>query len=174
MQRHVPERAIEAKYLGLDLPGKKLWSVHDNAKRDLPTGNTDPETFNHFFCNDHRQIVTVDCTIDEPAHRTVTNRGEEFAFRAANADEVAMKILEIQTNAEGTDGIPILFVKMLYSSILRILGHLYNSVIEAKILPAIWKNGLVPPTLRVLNPENPKDSRPIKVVPAVSKVVGFS
>lgn len=57
---------------------------------------------------------------------------------------------------------------MLLILILPNLVHLYNCVIKAKIFSAIWKNGLVTLIPIVSNPVNPKDFRPLSVVPAAS------
>lgn len=99
----------------------------------------DPEALNRFFCDGHRPLLTNNGTADEPSHRTATDRGQLFNFDTTNPDEVAKKIMEIHTNAEGSDGIPISFVKMLMPFILPLLVHLFNAIIEAKNFPALWK-----------------------------------
>ena len=114
--------------------------------------------------------MTNNGTADEPSHRTATDRGQLFNFDTTNPDEVAKKIMEIHTNAERSDGISISFVKMLMPFILPLLVHLFNAIIEAKIFPALWKKGLVTPIPKVPNPVNPKDFRPISVLPAISKI----
>lgn len=170
------KRRYGEKYFGIELPAKKLWcnlrreGVHNNTKKNVTCDEADPEALNRFFCDGHRPLLTNNGTADEPSHRTATDRGQLFNFDTTNPDEVAKKIMEIHTNAEGSDGIPISFVKMLMPFILPLLVHLFNAIIEAKIFPALWKKGLVTPIPKVPNPVNPKDFRPISVLPAISKI----
>ena len=86
-------------------------------------------------------------------------------------EEVCRKIFEIGTNATGTDGIPISFIKMLCPFILPVLCHLFNAIIDSRNFPALWKKAIVTPIPKTSNPALPKDFRPISVLPAVSKVL---
>lgn len=166
-------------HFGHDLPAKKLWSnlrregVHNNAKKNVPTDQADPEEMNRFFCDGHRLLATGinGGAAEEPTHRTATDRGEMFIFRHTTAIEVSRKIMEVQTNATGSDGVPISFIKMLVPFVLPLLVHLFNAIIDARTFPAIWKKALITPVPKVSNPTTPKDFRPISVLPAISKVL---
>lgn len=95
----------------------------------------------------------------------------EFNFRNTNTEEVCRKIFEIQTNAAGSDNIPISFIKMMCPFILPLLCHLFNTIIETHTFPSLWKTAIVTPIPKTSNPTTPKDFRPISVLPAVSKVL---
>lgn len=82
-----------------------------------------------------------------------------------------MKMSEIHSNATGSDNVPICFIKMLSPHILPILVHLFNSIIDSRIYPSIWKKAIVTPIPKSSDPSLPKDFRPISVLPAVSKIL---
>lgn len=108
----------------------------------------------------------------EPLHRTAVDRGAaNFNFRHTNTDEVCRKIYEIHTNATGVDEIPISFIKLLCPFILPVLTHLFNAIIDAQSFPESWKKAIITPIPKVANPIQPKDFRPISVLPAISKVL---
>lgn len=163
-----------------NLPPKKLWNnlrregIHNNAKKTEPAEGVDADELNTFFTTGHRQLNTGDHNQRpvEPSHRTVYDPGEpRFVFRHTDVNEVCAKIFEIQTNAAGCDEIPISLVKLLCPYILPLLTHLINNIIDTKTFPTIWKKGIVTPIPKSANPSQPKDFRPISVLPAVSKVL---
>lgn len=128
------------KHFGQDLPAKKLWSnlrregIHNSSKQNISTDEINADELNQFFAEGHRQLgaATRQSAQDEPRHRTAVDHGAEaFNFRHTNADEVCRKLFEIRTNATGSDGIPISFVKLLCPFILPVLVHLYNAIIVA-------------------------------------------
>lgn len=163
-----------------NLPPKKLWSnlrregVHNNAKMTDPAGEVDANELNTFFTTGHQQLIEEDTNQQaaEPGHRAALDPGEAlFAFRHTDVNEVCSKICEIQTNAAGSDKLPISFVKMLCPYILPQLTHLINNIIDTKTFPTGWKKGIVTPIPKSSNPAQPKDFRPISVLPALSKVL---
>lgn len=160
-----------------NLPAKKLWSnlrregIHKNAKKNEPADGVDADELDTFFTTGHRQLNAGDTNERpvEPSHRTAYDPGEpNFVFRHTDVNEVCSKILEIQTNAAGCDDIPISFVKLLCPFVLPLLAHLINNT---STFPTNWKKGIVTPIPKAANPSQPKDFRPISVLPAVSKVV---
>lgn len=162
------------------LPAKKLWSnlrregVHNNPKKGTPAENINPDELNVFFSEGHRQLQngTRFDTLTEPPHRTAVDRGEpRFDFRHTNVEEICHKIYEIDTNATGSDGISISFIKLLCPYILPTLCHLFNSIIDSKSFPPCWKKAIITPIPKVCNPTQLKDFRPISVLPAISKIL---
>ncbi|XP_062703870.1 uncharacterized protein LOC134286287 [Aedes albopictus] len=173
-----PKKRYGERHFAHDLPAKKLWSnlrregVHNNTKKNVSFDQADPNEMNRFFCEGHQRVINDREEEEEPEHRTATDRGgANFNFRRTTANEISRKIMEIQTNAAGSDGIPISFIKMLAPFVLPVLVHLYNAIIEARTFPAIWKSALITPIPKVGSPTEPKDFRPISVLPAVSKVL---
>ncbi|XP_039450533.1 uncharacterized protein LOC120429543 [Culex pipiens pallens] len=177
---HAAKTRYADQHFGHELPAKKLWcnlrreGIHNSTKSGPPAEGIDADDLNRFFSDGHRELGTGQRSAQqrEPAHRTAVDHGRNgFNFRQTNAEEVNRKILEIQTNATGTDGIPISFVKMLCPLILPELCHLFNAIIAARTFPSLWKTAIVTPIPKTPSPSLPKHFRPISVLPAVSKVL---
>ena len=130
------------------------------------------EVLNEFFSEGHFQLQDRNGNaLGEPSHRTAIDHGAVgFSFRNTNVAEVSRKVFEIQTNAAGNDSIPISFVKSLCPFLLSVLCHLFNEIIRTQSFPALWKTAIVTPIPKTSNPTQPKDYRPISVLPAISKV----
>lgn len=161
-----------------NLPAKKLWcnlrreGIHNNTKQCSPSADADVEVLNEFFSEGHFQLQDRNGNaLGEPSHRTAIDHGAVgFSFRNTNVAEVSRKVFEIQTNAAGNDSIPISFVKSLCPFILPVLCHLFNEIIRTQSFPALWKTAIVTPIPKTSNPTQPKDYRPISVLPTISKV----
>lgn len=162
----------------LDLPAKQLWSnmrregIHNNAKKSAPSSDFDVHQLNQFFTEGHLSLqnnrsLILPALPENPA----INVQEELLFRPTNAREVANKMYEITSNAVGSDGLPISFIKMLSPFILPLLTHIFNAIIAENSFPSSWKKAVVTPIPKSINPAAPKDFRPISVLPAMSKIL---
>lgn len=49
--------------------------------------------------------------------------------------------------------------------------HLFNAIIDSRTFPTVWKKAIVTPLPKTSNASEPKDFRPISVLPAISKVL---
>lgn len=162
-----------------NLPAKKLWcnlrreGIHNSTKKNSPSEGIDADELNCFFSEGHRQLQNAnqDRRSSDQRHRSAIDQGvTEFNFRRTTSEEISRKIYEIQTNATGSDGIPISFIKLLCPFILPHLLHLYNSIIETKSFPNNWKKAIITPISKHANATQAEDFRPISVLPAISKV----
>lgn len=162
-----------------DSPAKKLWSnlkregIHNNSKQTAIDANIDAELLNQFFAEGHEQLTASPSIPIERSDNADGNRSPVrcFRFRHTDAADVAIKIFGISTNAAGSDNVPISFVKMLSPFILPLFVNLFNAIIDARIFPAIWKKAIITPLPKISNASEPKDFRPISVLPAISKVL---
>ncbi|XP_058817873.1 uncharacterized protein LOC131681179 [Topomyia yanbarensis] len=159
-----------------DLPAKQLWSnlkragIH-NTKTNHVTEELDAEQLNQFFAEGHLSLQHQSSMSLEtlPNVSTMNETEGGFRFRNTNVEEICKKIYQIDTNAIGTDEIPISFIKMLCPFVLPLLTHLFNAIIEAQSFPSLWKEALITPIPKTSNPATSTDFRPISVLPAVSK-----
>lgn len=62
-------------------------------------------------------------------------------------------------------------MKLLCPFVLPVLAHLFNAIIDSQAFPVQWKTAIITPIPKTSNPIQPKDFRPISVLPAVSKVL---
>ncbi|KMQ87873.1 rna-directed dna polymerase from mobile element jockey-like protein [Lasius niger] len=75
------------------------------------------------------------------------------------------------SNAVGTDGIPIRFIKPAIHSIAPILEYLFNFSLTNGVFPARWKSALICPIPKVKNPSTVQHYRPISILPVLSKAL---
>ncbi|XP_062704412.1 uncharacterized protein LOC134286758 [Aedes albopictus] len=173
--------AAKKKYsdrnFSVDLPAKTLWSnlrrdgIHNNNKKNSPDDMTDADLLNQFFTEGHLELQNGGIEDNQTVQQRIPERDETFAFHHTNAAEAALYMSEITSNATGSDGLPISFLKMLSPFILPLLVHLFNSIIRSQTFPDIWKKAIVTPIPKKSNPVEPKDFRPISVLPAMSKIL---
>ncbi|KXJ70645.1 hypothetical protein RP20_CCG022859 [Aedes albopictus] len=173
--------AAKKKYsdrnFSVDLPAKTLWSnlrrdgIHNNNKKNSPDDMTDANLLNQFFTEGHLELQNGGIEDNQTVQQRIPERDETFAFHHTNAAEAALYMSEITSNATGSDGLPISFLKMLSPFILPLLVHLFNSIIRSQTFPDIWKKAIVTPIPKKSNPVEPKDFRPISVLPAMSKIL---
>ncbi|XP_062713832.1 uncharacterized protein LOC134290671 [Aedes albopictus] len=140
------------------LPAKQLWSnlrrdgIHNNVKKVLPEEAADPNALNRFFTGGHLQLTNQVIPTNQTSSRQeplptehANPRPNTFGFRHTTVQEVATMIFEIQTCATGSDGIPITLIKLLSPTVLPVLVHIFNAIIDAQRFPSGWKKAVVTP-----------------------------
>lgn len=147
-------RNSKARYcssrLSTSLPPKVLWNnlkkfgICDNKKSNC---NLDPCDVNDYFvsaCNSMTvQYYNNICNIN------VTSR---FEFSVVTEGEIIRKFQKISSNATGSDGIPIKFLKIILPYIIAPITHIVNFCITTSVFPSAWKDAIVIPTEKNLIP----------------------
>jgi hypothetical protein len=87
---------------------------------------------------------------------------DEFSFSGTFDLEVFNAIYQIKSVAIGMDNVPIKFLNMIFSHIVGIITHIFNTIFMTANYPATWKTN---------NLCGPADYRPISVPPALSKAM---
>ena len=75
------------------------------------------------------------------------------------------------SNASGLDNINTSTVKLIKSEILPALTHIVNLSITNRSFPSSWKKSKVIPLHKKDDPLNPKNYRPVAIVPVLSKIL---
>ena len=133
-------------------------------------------TMNLFFINKVRNLRKgIPPTDIDPLHvlkEAFRDRQCSFRFKAANPEEV-LKILKGLKNSKSTgiDYIDTSVVKLVGEEIIAPLTHVINLSIEESTFPAIWKQAKVIPLLKKEDPLNPKNYRPVALLPIFSKIL---
>jgi hypothetical protein len=99
------------------------------------------------------------------------NPGDEFSFANTNTSEVLNSILGIGSNSVGLDEIPLKFLKLFIHVVLPFITHIFNTAITSGTFPAAWKVSRVVPIAKISDPLEPKDYRPVSILPALSKAL---
>lgn len=96
---------------------------------------------------------------------------QRFSFVTVPEYIVAQSILRIASKASGTDGTPPMFVKILLPTILPYVTHVFNQVLTRSYYPRPWKSAKLLPTHKKTRSFEPKDFRPISLLPFLSKAL---
>jgi len=95
----------------------------------------------------------------------------KFHFKYALPENIVKAINSIKSNAKGVDQIPVTFIKLCLPVILPVLEHIFNYSLQNSVFPTTWKKANILPLLKVKNPTEPKDYRPVSNLCPLSKAL---
>ena len=97
---------------------------------------------------------------------------EKFKLRKITVSEVCKALKELKSKkATGVDGIPARLLKDGSDALASPLSVIFNLTIELNVIPAEWKKAKVTPLHKSGPKDDPRNYRPISVLPVVSKVL---
>lgn len=166
--RKVKRKYFSSLFWGLDSAG--LWKAlrssgcagSDDVRFDLDVNNV-----NNFFAD----LAPQDSAGYGIDFECFDDSNDSFSFRCVNEFEVIEALSKVKSKAVGVDGIPISFVKSIFSYISCVVVDLINSILMTSIFPLPWKKARVVPIPKSKIVHEPDDLRPIAILPALSKVV---
>lgn len=106
---------------------------------------------------------------DIPLWNDAIDSPGQFGFVLVEEHTVSQSILIISSNAAGSDGLSVKFLKIILLKLLPHLTHLFNTIISTGNYPFQWKLANVIPIPKVNNPSKLSDFRPISLLPILSK-----
>ena len=164
---------------------KQLTST-DKCKSPLEQDNDDKtlrnkvEAFNNFFANVGR--VTYEKTQQNhvgnqnvPAHNNnddINKFCNMFRPQPTDSDTIILIIKHLKnTSSCGSDNISLRFLKESLPITIMYLTCIINSSITTGTFPESWKHAIVVPVFKTGDTMEPKDYRPISLLPIISKVL---
>jgi Reverse transcriptase (RNA-dependent DNA polymerase)/Endonuclease-reverse transcriptase len=96
---------------------------------------------------------------------------EQFHFAHVQPLQIKNALFEIDTSAEGSDGICVKMLKLIWMVILPTLTNIVNSSMQQSYFPVSWKRAVLCPIPKIRNPKSVKDFRPISLLCTISKVL---
>lgn len=154
--------------LNVDLPSGKLWK---NIKK-IGILNNSSKSISNFSVHDHNlffskiPIYPVTLPLPDPNVRIADN----FSFLHVTENDAWLAFNSITSNAVGSDGISLRFLKLIFLDILKYITYFLNHCITSATFPNCWKCALVIPTPKKEDPSSLSDFRPISILPVMSKV----
>ncbi|KAJ1531443.1 hypothetical protein ONE63_000123 [Megalurothrips usitatus] len=142
-----------------------------NKKCDVPV-DISPNDLNQHYLN-----VSTVCNDNEVNnailhYEALTEPTEEpFHFKYVTPWDIIDSITSITSNAQGEDGISVVFLKACLVQIVCVLEHIFNFSLQSSVFPCVWKLANVLPIPKVANPVNCKDYRPVSILCLLSKVL---
>ena len=131
---------------------------------------------NNFFIN---KVLTIRANlppiISDPLKtlkKLMRNRTSTFSLTAVHPDEIKKIILGLKNSKScGMDQIDTFIIKLVLDEILPAATHIVNLSLEAKEFPSSWKVAKVIPLLKKDDALDPKNYRPVAILPILSKVL---
>ena len=175
-QTHYKSKVIENKD-----NSQKLWRIlreiapsNLNIKEQPIAVDLSAEAFNDYFVNIgveiQEQINTMQGDTDITSTKAID--GATLMIAPTTVEKVQQVLKRIPTNkAPGYDGIPVKALIYGAPELLGPLTRLINRTIETEQIPRGLKHAEVTPIFKAGDRLNPKDYRPISVLPLVSKVL---
>ena len=100
------------------------------------------------------------------------NRQSSFSLSAVHPDEVEKIVSGLSnSNSFGLDNIDTFAIKLIKSEIVPALTHVINLSISTQEFPQVWKRSKIIPLHKKEDLLNPKNYRPVAIVPIFSKVL---
>ena len=104
--------------------------------------------------------------------RLMQGRSCTFSLSCVHPDEVDQVISTLSnSNSFGMDMIDTFIVKLIKTDIIPALTHIINLSITTKTFPTNWKRAKVVPLHKKDDVLNPKNYRPVAILPVFSKVL---
>ena len=97
-------------------------------------------------------------------------KSQLFSIADTSESEVKANLLAIKSKSSGCDGISIDTIKPIMDFIVPTITNIFNSSIATATFPTEWKQAYVIPLPKIASPTQPKDFRPISILPLLSKV----
>ena len=94
-----------------------------------------------------------------------------FCLKPVSIIQVLQAINSIKSNAAGIDGITLTMLKMCTPYCIPSLTNIINSSITTGQFPDLWKKAIVNPIPKGGDITDPKNYRPISILPVISKVI---
>ena len=112
--------------------------------------------------------IALQSTLFIPSNAT---NSSSFKFHNTTIDEFHALIRKASSKAIGPDGISSQMLKFLPYNAIEIFTALINYSLSNGTFPSSWKQALIVPIAKVKNIKSLKDTRPISILPEMSKIM---
>ena len=155
---------------------KEVWkTIHRILKPPSSRIRFNPEILNNYYTTLASHLCGKDNTPIDTEHlinNLPMDTNQAFRLKPTTSDKVNKIILNLRNDcSSGYDSLPVKFLKPVYEYITSPLVHIINNCIKTGTFPNQWKIARVCPIPKVKNPSEPKDFRPISILPVLSKVL---
>ncbi len=136
--------------------------------------------FNKFFANVGKQtfeksqhnLPNYSNTPQLNTDPTCTPAGTMFRPQPTDSNTIILVIKQLRnTSSCGSDGIPLRFLKESLPVIIPYLTCILNTSIVTGCFPSLWKHAIVVPIYKTGDVNEPKNYRPISLLPIISKIL---
>ncbi|CAB0037088.1 unnamed protein product [Trichogramma brassicae] len=94
-----------------------------------------------------------------------------FSFRHVTSQDVEAAMTRSRSSSCGSDGVSARVLRLASSALYNHLAELFNLSFDAGVFPSEWKHASIVALSKVPSPTTPSDTRPISLLPEMSKVL---
>ena len=133
-------------------------------------------TMNRFFINKVERLrQSIPGSNIDPLsmlRETMSQRSCSFGFKAVHPDEVLKIIRNLKNSkATGIDEIDTYIIKLAANDLVPAITHIINLSLRDASFPTSWKKAKVVPLLKKGDALDPKNYRPVALLPILSKIL---
>ena len=115
--------------------------------------------------NDNQDVL-------ELPRKIMQNRNCTFSLKAAHPDEIDKVIAQLKpSKSSGLDNVDAYIIKLARSELVPVITHIVNLSIIQFTFPSSWKVAKVIPLHKSGDEMNPKNFRPVALLPVLSKIL---
>ena len=131
---------------------------------------------NQYFIDKVKNILLgMPAPVSDPLSKLkllMRNRSSVFSLNSAHPNEIQNIILQLKNSkSTGLDTIDTYILKCSLAYILPAVTHIVNLSLNSGIFPSKWKTAKVIPLFKSGDSLNPKNYRPVAMLPILSKVL---
>lgn len=157
---------------------KSVWStvrslgIKSTSSQSEPVVPVDALNKHYASVSSVRYPMEISMLIED-CKKNTTDRdiNDKFHFNYVLPEDIVNAVTSIKSNAKGFDNIPVSFIKLCLSALLPVLDHLFNFSLQNGIFPTLWKMANILPIVKVKNPKEAKDYRPISILCVLGKAL---
>ena len=149
----------------------KNFSVVESTINNADQCSINPTALNGAFLENNNAKVSDRLIDDEVDEILKKSKEASFSFTEVTEGQVIKMVRTIKSNACGVDGISAYFLKLGIEHSVYAFTEIINASLKFNKFPERWKNALVKPLPKILNPNVASDYRPISLLPAFSKIL---
>ncbi|XP_075149842.1 uncharacterized protein LOC142223891 [Haematobia irritans] len=151
---------------------KEIWKIFNSRcseDRNGCLGEVDVDEINRaFVVNGGAGSIGIDFDMTY-----MDDSGGTFSFDCIEMSDLYMALASVKSDAIGTDGIPLKFIKIVFPYISGHILHLCNSIIMTSTYPDDWKLSRIVPVPKRGKSFVCDNLRPISILPSLSKVMEY-
>lgn len=140
------------------------------ARQNINSNNINFNQLNEHFSSSCTINNTIKLNTINQILALPTPNDTSFFFSQITDSDVERGIIDVNSDAVGSDGISRKMVIPIIDLLIPIIKSIFNFSISSGSFPTAWKEAQVTPLPKKLNPSCFSDYRPISILPFLSKV----
>ncbi|CAB0034121.1 unnamed protein product [Trichogramma brassicae] len=170
LQRGPLERGSVIEYIEY---ADSAWCRRRFARHTFPLKFFAPDQLCQYYASVSSASPALDVGALVAALASLPNQPdpESFSFRHVTSWDVEVAMTRCRSSSCGSDGVSARMLRLASPALYSHLAELFNLSFDAGVFPSEWKHASIVALSKVPSPATPSDTRPISLLPEMSKVL---